>query len=158
MADSYNHRVLIWHRLPTAPGTVPDVVLGQPNLRSNSAACGSAQMRYPTGVTFSPTGQLIVVDAANHRVLVWNGLPTTDGQAPDLVLGQQDFTHCAPNDDDQNGYEDATPTARTLYNPSSLWTDGTRLVISDMSNHRVLVWNSFPTRHFQPADIITDCP
>jgi|GEM_PF-622701 len=154
MADLGNARVLIWHRWPTAPGTAPDVVLGQPNLRSNVADCGPAQLSYPGAVTFSPTGQLIVVDAANHRVLVWNGLPTTDGQAPDLVLGQQDATHCAPNDDDQNGVEDTPPTARTLSAPTSVWTDGTRLVVSDFGNHRVLMWNSFPTRHFQPADTV----
>ena len=70
------------------------------------------------------------------------------------MLGQQDATQCAHNDDDQDGTIDTTPTARTLYSPSSVWTDGTRLVVSDFGNHRVLVWNSFPTRHFQPADTV----
>lgn len=154
MADVVNSRVLIWHRLPTAPGTAPDVVLGQPDLTSNGAACGPTQLRFPTGVAFSPTGQLVVADSENHRVLVWSGLPTRHGQAPDLVLGQQNFTHCAPNDADQDGVQDTASTAHTLNRPRGVWTDGTRLVISDTYNSRVLVWNTFPTRHFQPADTV----
>lgn len=154
MADMSNSRVLIWHRWPTEAGTAPDVVLGQPDLTSSGAACGPTELNSPYGLALSPAGQLIVGDRFNHRVLVWNRVPTAHGQAPDLVLGQQDATHCAPNDDDQNGVEDTPPTARTLSAPTSVWTDGTRLVVSDFGNHRVLMWNSVPTRHFQPADTV----
>ena len=154
MADSSNSRVLIWNALPTTVGTPPDVVLGQPDLSSRSGACGPAQLDNPKGVAFAPDGQLIVADSGNHRVLVWDSLPTSHGQPPDLVLGQSDFSHCASNDDDQDGVWNASPTARTLDSPSSVWTDGTRLVISDELNNRVLVWNTFPTSHFQPADIV----
>ena len=70
------------------------------------------------------------------------------------MLGQSDFTHCDENDDDQNGTAEAAPTARTLSSPTGLWTDGNRLVVTDRSNNRVLIWSDFPTSNFQPADLV----
>jgi hypothetical protein len=99
-------------------------------------------------------GKLLVVDSGNHRILIWNTVPTATGAAPDLVLGQADFTHCKYNDDDQNGVTDDTPTARTLNTPAGIWSDGTRLVVVDEVNNRVLIWNSFPTTSFQPSDLV----
>ena len=67
-----------------------------------------------------------------------------------MVLGQNSFTNCIANDDDQDGADDGVPTARTLASPTGVWSDGTRLVVADKSNNRVLIWNSFPTTNFTP--------
>ena len=40
VADYGNNRVLIWNTIPTADGTTPDIVLGQPNMTSNTANNG----------------------------------------------------------------------------------------------------------------------
>ncbi len=86
-------------------------------------------------------------------MLIWNSFPTTNFQPADLVLGQSDFTHNQYNDDNQDGVADATPTARTLFDPYvGVWSNGRQLFVTDSSNNRVLVWNSFPTTNFQPAD------
>ena len=92
-------------------------------------------------------GKLIVTDTNHSRVLIWNTVPTSDTPA-NLVLGQTDFTGTAPN----QGL--AAPTAATLYHPAGVWTDGTRLVVLDFSNNRVLIWNTFPTTDGQPADLV----
>jgi hypothetical protein len=110
-------------------------------------------LSFPETMTIAD-GKLLVADAGNNRILIWNTVPTATGTAPDLVLGQADFTHCTSNDDDQDGVVDATPTARTLNTPTGIWSDGTRLVVPDDSNNRVLIWNSFPTTSFQPADLV----
>ncbi len=95
-----------------------------------------------------------MADTDNNRVLIWDTIPTTDGAAADLVLGQDAFDTCTRNDDDQNQAPDTGPTARTLFQPTGLWSDGTRLVVSDSLNNRVLVWTSFPTVSFAPADLV----
>ena len=41
---------------------------------------------------------------------------------------------------------DASPTADHMYAPRGVWTDGTRVVVADSGNHRVLIWHTFPDR------------
>ena len=152
-ADYGNARVLVWDTLPTTTAEAADRVLGQSDFGLSAAACTATGMDNPETAVLSGT-RLVVADSGNNRVLIWNTLPTTNGQAADLVIGQADFTHCTGNDDDQDDGEDATPTARTLAYPSGVFTDGTRLAVLDRDNNRVLIWETFPTSSFEPADIV----
>lgn len=154
VADFANSRVLLWSSVPTTGAALPDVVLGQATFDTDSMACGAGSMNFPETVTLTADGKVIVADTENHRVLIWLAIPAANGAAPDLILGQASPTRCRGNDDDQNGASDLAPTARTLRRPTGIWTDGQRLVVVDSNNHRVLVWNSFPTASFQPADIV----
>jgi WD40 repeat protein len=154
VADSGNHRVLLWNTLPTASGTPADVVIGQADFNSSTSACDARGFAYSVRVAFSPDGKLLVVDEDNNRVLVWNQVPTANGTPADLVIGQSGFERCTANDDNQDGVFDAQTSARTLLYPGDVWTDGQRLVVSDSGNNRVLIWNHFPTTHFQPADLV----
>jgi hypothetical protein len=153
VADRSNSRVLIYNALPSNIGDQPDRVLGQPDFSSTAAACSATGLFLPEDV-FLGHGKLIVADSANNRVLIWNSLPTTNGAAPNLVLGQGSFTRCAANDANGDGVEDATASASTFFDPSGVWTDGTRLLVADTSNNRVLLWNQFPTTNGQPADVV----
>jgi hypothetical protein len=153
VADFDSSRVVIYDSIPTSGAAMQSVVVGQPDFTSDARACTRSSLSNPDGVAVTPDGKLIVTDSGS-RVMIWNTLPSANGQPADVVLGQADFTHCMANDDDQNGAADGTPSARTLFSPTGLWTDGTRLVVSDLSNNRVLVWNAFPTRNFQPADVV----
>ncbi|AMR25616.1 hypothetical protein A0257_23200 (plasmid) [Hymenobacter psoromatis] len=100
----------------------------------------------PRGVWL--TGQrLLVADTGQNRVFIWNQLPTSEFAAPDVVLGQLELLATGRN----SGHQAA---AGTLHYPSGLWSDGTRLLIADAWNHRVLIWHTFPTRHGQPADVV----
>ena len=153
LSDYGNNRVLIWNTAPTSTQVPADLVVGQPGFGLNDYACSAAGLASPESFTVAD-GRLILADAANNRVLIWNTIPTASGTPADLVLGQSSFESCAANDDDQDGNDDGAPTDRTFYYPSDVWSDGTRLAIVDYINNRILIWNTFPTANFTPADVV----
>ncbi|TFZ03567.1 hypothetical protein [Ramlibacter humi] len=154
VVDYAYSRVLIYNAVPTASGALPDVVVGASGFTTSAPGCGAAKLNLPYAVFITQDGRLLVADSGNNRVLIWNSVPTTNGASPDLVLGQGSLTTCARNDDDQNAAPDVQPSARTFDDPQGIWTDGTRLAIIDRQNNRVLIWKTFPTSNFQPADIV----
>lgn len=157
VTDKNNSRVLIFNTLPAATAAEPDLVLGQPDFTSTTPSeCDRDSLSVPEDVSISQ-GKLVVADSANSRVLIWNTLPTSNGAPADLVLGQTSFTNCTGNDADGDGSRDA-PTASTLFNPGGVWTDGTRLLVADTDNNRVLIWNQFPATNGQPADAVLGQP
>ena len=103
---------------------------------------GPLRFNRPSGLTSDGT-RLVMTDVFNNRVLIWNTPPTHANQAPDLVLGQPNFTTNLPG------------TGRHQMNwPMSASTDGTRLVVTDTNNDRILIWTEFPTSNAEPADIV----
>jgi hypothetical protein len=110
-------------------------------------------MNAPSDV-WSDGNRIIVADQLNNRVLIWNSWPTADGQVADLVLGQNNFTDNTAN---QGG--GLVPTASTLYEPyTGLFVNGDQLFIGDARNCRVMIWNSWPTRNGQAADVVLGEP
>lgn len=164
VADTSNNRVLVWNSPPQANGQPPDIVLGQAHASTcapndaigdgrATAAPAAHTLRSPTGV-WSDGRRVAVTDSGNHRVLVWNTFPAANFAAADLVLGQGGFSGSAANDDDEDGQSD-TPSARTMQSPEGApASNGDQFAVADRLNHRVLVWNTFPTQNFQPADAI----
>ncbi|MGQ0720946.1 MAG: hypothetical protein ACT4PE_05140 [Candidatus Eiseniibacteriota bacterium] len=143
--DSGNERVLIWNSLPT--GNVPaDVVVGQPDFTSSAPATTRTGLAGPFRVAVGG-GRMFVSDTANSRVLIWNTIPTANGAPASVVLGQTDFTTSVPG-----------LTASTFRSPTALWTDGTRLVVGDLGNRRVLIWNTIPTTNGAAADVVVGAP
>jgi hypothetical protein len=163
IADSENYRVMIWNQVPTASGEPADLVLGQPDFTSCSRRARftdptARDFDYPSGI-WSDGDKLIVLDHYNNRALIWTSFPTANGQAADLVLGQADFTHFNFNDDNQNGLSDLTPSARTLFAPGGgVYFSGTQLCIADTGNSRVLIWDAFPSKNFEPANRVIGQP
>ena len=139
VADDSNHRVLIWNSIPTANGTPADVVLGQPDFTSRVAGLGASGLNRPTDV-YSNGRQLFIADGANHRVVIHDILPTTNNRPADAVIGQGDFVHGSANDDNQDGVGDGIPSARTLRFPTGILALGSRLLVTDSDNHRVLIF------------------
>jgi hypothetical protein len=139
VADSSNNRVLVWRTFPTVDQQPADLVLGQPDMASNGGAAGASGLNGPYFVD-SDGQQLWVADSANNRTLGWAAFPSASAQAADVVLGQSSFARSAPNDDDQDGVPDATPSARTMAYPSGVRISGSRLFVSDGNNSRVLVF------------------
>ncbi len=140
VADSNNHRVMIWNSLPTQDGEDADLVLGQSDFSTCSAGTGPNGMRYPNDV-WSDGKRVVVADSSNDRVLIWNTFPTENGQAPDLVLGQKDL----------NASGSYATSASTFDWPAYVASNGNQLFLGDCG-HRVLVWNSFPSANSAPAD------
>jgi hypothetical protein len=152
VADTLNHRVLIWNAMPDMNGEPADVALGQLNRNSNNANSGgiSATSLFRPTVTYVSGTKLIVADGGNNRVLIWNALPTTDGQAANVVLGQPDMmTNTAAT----------TPSAKSVTNPNALHVDASgRLYVTDSANHRILYWNTIPTADYVAADGVIGQP
>jgi len=147
VSDRGSGRVEIWNPIPTISGMAPNVFVGKEDGSSSFIGCDGSHLEVASEVFVTPQGKLIVVDDAQHRILVWNAIPSQSGQAADLVLGQADPQTCGSN---RNGNADAN----TLSAPEGVWSDGTRLVVADSGNNRVLVWNSFPTQNGQAADLV----
>jgi len=157
VADTGQNRVFIWRKVPSSLFQEPDVVLGQ-NLqtdtgRNASGAVSAGSLQYPSGL-WSDGQRLIVADAWNHRVLIWNELPTQNGQPADVVLGQPNFESNQPNVKGIN----TSPTAQSLYWCYGVCSDGKALWIADTGNRRVLYFNEIPTESFAPADKVIGQP
>lgn len=159
VADRGNNRVLFYP--PSALGTedpAASVVLGQPDATSvvpnvDQISPSASTLSGPTTALFAGS-RVVVADTENHRVLVWNTLPQAAGAPADLVLGQASMTGRKPNRDrgdlDEDGHSDASLDG--MFYPTGLASDGTRLFVSDRAQHRILVWDTFPTQSGQQAD------
>ncbi|HEY2845317.1 MAG TPA: hypothetical protein VGJ09_16760 [Bryobacteraceae bacterium] len=154
VADTANNRVMLWKSIPTTSGQPADIELGEPDfttvLQGSQVVVDNKSFRGPQGVWIQ-NGKLFVADTQNHRVLIWNSIPTQNRQPADVVLGQANF-NVAVQPDLTKATGDAH--ANTLLNPVSVSTDGTRLYVADLGNNRVLIWNSIPTTNQQPADVV----
>ena len=154
VADTANNRIMIWKSIPSTTNQPADIELGQPDfktiLQGSQQVVDNRSLRSPQGVWIQ-NGKLFVADTQNHRVLIWNSIPTQNRQPADVVLGQANF-NVAFQPDLTKGNTDAH--ANTLLNPVSVSSDGVRLYVSDLGNNRVLIWNSIPTTNQAPADIV----
>lgn len=156
VADTGQNRLFIWDDYPSilADGQTqarPQIVLGQTSATGTGRNAGSevsaGTLHYPSGI-WSDGQRIIVADAWNHRVLIWHNWPSQHGQPADVVLGQPDFRSNLPN---VKGVGQA-PSARTLYWPYGLCSDGKSLWIADTGNRRVLYYKEIPTENYVPAD------
>jgi len=139
-------RLAIFNTVPTiSPGTI-DVVLGQQDKVTSGPNCNATGLNKPESL-WIVGGKLFIADGLNHRVLIWNTIPTLDNTPADYVLGQFDMESC-----EANGGSVVGPG--TFNFPTAVWSDGDRIVVSDSSNNRVLIWNSFPSINGQDADIV----
>lgn len=155
VADTDFNRILIWRNIPTRSGQPADIVLGQEALdKLRPVATNNRSLRGPQGLWIQ-NGRLFVADTQNHRVLVWNSIPSRNDQPADLVLGQANFDVVPQVDLTRL---EVNPKQDNLLNPVSVTSDGTRLFVSDLGHNRVLIWNSLPTRNQQPADVVVGQP
>lgn len=140
IADYGNHRVLGYAEIPTAT-TAALFVLGQDSATASTPGTGPTRMALPASVAIAD-GRLVVADAGNNRVLIWNTLPVGN-TPPDVVVGQPDLVS-----DDPGTAADrlSFPVAATIAN--------NRLIVSDQDNNRVLIWNTVPAANGTPADVV----
>jgi uncharacterized protein (TIGR03437 family) len=125
VADPSHHHVLIW-RNTSEPSTAPDVVLG----RGEATGISGSTLSNPVSVAFDGK-RIFVGDAALHRVLVWNSIPSAGDQPADAVLGQPDLYSSDVSD---------APRADSIRFPAALVSDGTNLFVSDTADRRILVF------------------
>jgi uncharacterized protein (TIGR03437 family) len=189
VADTQDNRVLVYNQIPTSNGVAADMVLGATNFttfvesdiaQQNTGATAS-NMLNPVAVTSDGT-RLFVTDLGYNRVLIWNTIPTANGAAADVAIGQPDLISSLPNNaftgTPATGTTDTTdketpvlctvsngtdgnsnPTypvlcASTLSFPRFALSDGTHLFIADGGNDRVLVYNTIPTQSGASASAV----
>lgn len=151
ISDHINNRVLIYNTVPTTNGASADVVIGQNDFESDDinqglASSSATSMNNPHAV-FAYNGKLIVADRKNHRTLIYNNIPTTNGVSADVVIGQENFVSSEAN---QGGLVGAD----TQNDLASVYVHDGKLLISDNGNHRVLVYMSIPTTNGENADLV----
>ncbi|MBV9084489.1 MAG: hypothetical protein JOZ62_17585, partial [Acidobacteriaceae bacterium] len=130
-------------------------VLGQVDFTSTTAgrdqvarSSTQASMSNPTAVA-SDGNVVAVADTNNNRVLIWRSFPTAINAAPDVVLGQTDFTSFQPPNQ---------VNASSVRGPEGVWIQNGMLFVADTLNYRVLIWRSIPMRNNQPADLVLGQP
>jgi len=145
VVDSGNHRVLRWNGIPSEDGEPPGLVLGQDNLDDNEANrrgfVGSGSLFFPMGLHSGDGKHVFVADKDNHRVLIWNKIPFSDGWNADISLGQKGMDDRWPN---QGEFDNVAQD--TLSFPAGVFFDAEneRIFVVDQGNNRVLIWNQIP--------------
>ena len=172
VSDRGNHRVLIWEQFPEENGEPASLVLGQEDfadclenrgitttLDEMTSGLGDEDLdgftiskaeedtlSQPAGIAVID-GKLYVVDSGNHRVLRWGGIPTEDGEAPGLVLGQD-------NMDDNEANRRGFVGSGSLFFPMGIHSgDDKHVLVADKDNNRVLIWNKIPFSDGWNADV-----
>lgn len=143
LVDRNNNRVLIWKQAPSA-NTPPDLVLGQKDFNSNNPGTGLDELSWPVGAA-TDGRRLIVADTENDRILIWNSMPSENGQKADLEI-----KGAKP--------KPGNVTRVDVLWPWAVWTNGEKLVVAATGAQGVLIWNDFPTQNNQKADIILNLP
>lgn len=115
---------------------------GAPTDHVMAATCGD-----PCGIGFG-ANKLWVADTPDSRVLRFDGIPTQNGPVAARVLGQTLFTTKATG---------LTSSTLSAYGPTGVWSDGTKVIVADRNNHRVLIWNSV-TSDGQAANVVLGQP
>ncbi|GAA6617162.1 hypothetical protein [Scytonema sp. NUACC26] len=151
VADAWNHRVLIWKKLPEDNNVPADIVLGQACFTENQANRGNQEAAAHTlnwcyGV-FYHQGRLFVTDTGNRRVLIWYQIPEENGQPADLVLGQ-------PNMMSRNENGGSSPSASSMRWCHDITFWGDNLVVTDAGNNRVMIWQGMPTENNTPCTVV----
>ena len=136
VADETGERVYIWNTVPTVSGTPADIVL----LGNTSGVSGFG----PAGVAWHGVN-LWVSDKTNHRILRYTN-PSSASQNASLVLGQADYSGISSN-------RGGSVAANTLHTPHRLMVRGSKLIVADWGNDRVLIFNAIPTSSGANANV-----
>ncbi len=150
VADTYNNRILIWNTIPAKNYTPADLVLGQTNMITNIPGTAADKLRWPQGVS-TDGNHLVVADAYNDRILIWNTFPTRNGQPADLVIGQPTFTSDVEMID--NIPSQSIREKKDIWWPWDVLIYQNKLLVISLDGS-LLIWNQFPTQNYQSADII----
>ena len=150
VADTWNHRILLWRSCPEDHNVPADLVLGQNDFATVEANRGGAPgpdtLNWCYGVALID-GRLIAADTGNRRVLVWNRLPDENGQAADLVLGQERF--------DVRDENAGRPSGNLgMRWPHAVCRLGRSLAVADAGSSRVMVWERCPGDSGTPCDYV----
>src|SRR6185503_16679975 len=105
-------------------------VLGQQAMNTNTSSPGASPFgmyTYAAGRDVATDGQrLAIADYYNHRVMIWNHEPNTNGDGADIVLGQPNMS--------ANICNNGGVSAVSLCYPQGVWWDGKQFFVADSNN------------------------
>jgi Leucine-rich repeat (LRR) protein len=151
VCDATNNRVLRFSNAHAAMGDVnADLVLGQVDFSSGTAATTQSGMNRPCGIAWHPvSNKLYIAETFNHRVLRFDISLPANGMPAEVVLGQPNFI--------SSGFG---LSATQMTQPAGLAVDaGGALYVADAVNNRVLRFNSAHTlSSYAPANAVYGQP
>jgi len=120
---------------------------------------GVSGLAYANEMLFVVDSNRVSASPENERVLIFKNLSTQLPKPTDELFDVSPCPICVGNADVVIGQPDFTSTSIALTQsglrtPTSVATDGVKLVIADTDNNRVLVWNRIPTNNGTPADVV----
>ncbi len=155
VADSFNHRILVFAGPPDRPDRMPEGLLGQERFDGDLPNRGSTPdgttLHWPCGLHLDGEGRLWVADAGNRRVLMWTRPPDSPRREADLVLGQP---HPRARDEAAGRGLDAVG----MRWPHAVWVTEGRLFVADAGTSRIMIWDRIPDRDGAPCDRVLGQP
>jgi len=138
IADSANHRILVWDSIPQKCNEDPSLVIGQNTIGGTKVNRGDRRpslnsLNTPMGV-YSTGESLIVADTNNNRVLYYNKIPRFNGWHADYVIGQK-----SKSDIEANMGKKASESS--LNAPEGVFIDDNYIYVADTKNNRVLLYD-----------------
>ncbi len=143
VADANNNRVLKYNH-PVTSGMNASVVIGQPDMDSNTQGTSINTLNYPQCIRLDSAGNLYVADTDNRRILKFNA-PLSTNMNASVVLGQVDMdTNTSPS----------SATAQTISYPTGIEVDSVgNLYVVDNNFSRVTRYSA-PLTDNMAADLV----
>lgn len=122
VSDSGNNRVLEFLP-PFTSGMAASLVIGQPDATGrNPQPTAANSLNDPSDLTFDASGDLIVADVLNNRILIFLP-PFSNGMSASVVLGQTNMSTGAPHgcgDWTTGSPKSGDPNASTFCHPEGV--------------------------------------
>lgn len=134
VADAHNNRILVWNSLPAKSGQAADWVINMIDSAGTSPL--DRELYWPWAV-WTNGQKLIVTGTMNGKVLIWNSLPGSSKDEPDLVL--------------ETG---GTPRTIVTDGESYLLIGDHNIQTANGSEAGTRVWTSFPTGNNQKQNFV----
>ncbi len=134
VVDRSGNRVLAYSPVPTSTAPSASLAIGQADTLSVAGGTDystmSSYLSSPYELLFH-NSRLYISDGGNHRVLVFNSVPTAADTRPNFVIG-----HSGPGFALSNC--GLPVSAQCFDGPRSMAAQGSTLAVSDRNNHRIL--------------------
>ena len=137
VADTQFYRCHLWNDASKAFGESADILIGQANFDDSGQNQfglfpSSKSLNWTYDACFYKDG-ILVNDTGNSRILWFEKIPTRNNAEATGVIGKRDFTTGSENKDTILG------TSSSLYWPFSITTMGSKIIIADTGNHRIVI-------------------
>lgn len=146
IADRMNERILVFNDVPLLNGVSADQVIGQSDFTGTTTGTSAEKYNRPLGVTISPEGKMAVCEFFNHRTLVYEHVPATNGGKANYVLGQPNYGEAYEFNDGMSQANTLNPDNRNMrYAYATRFDLNGRLLVVGRDMERVMLYGNAPT-------------